>query len=219
MKESKVIFDTKKLAAEMMKKLSAEQTNRLIDYAKNEIQRLGNMIASYSGANGLDRTGNLLNSLCWGVTFDGEVKGSGFYRAPKVGSRTNRWGQERGMGIKGGTGSYLHEYFKDDMEPVYGRLLAEEYINNVEGKSGKWTVFFAILAPYWGYWESGFVQIKTGKRMQFQVMTHIFDEVRRDLKPAKTHLSVYVPKYIYRSKKWEKKLKKRVGIVKIGKER
>ena len=217
--ESKVIFDSKKLAAEMMKNLSAEQTNRLVDYAKKEIQKLGNMIASYNGANGLDRTGNLLNSLCWGVTFNGNVKDFGFYRAPKVGSRTNRWGQERGMGIQGGTGSYLHEYFKDDMEPVYGRLLAEEYINNVEGKSGKWTVFFAILAPYWGYWESGFVQIKTGKRMQFQVMTHIFDDVRRDLKPAKTHLTVYVPKYIYRSQKWEKKLKKRVGVVRIGKER
>ena len=219
MKESKVIFDAKKLAAEMMKNLSAEQTNRLIEYAKKEIQKLGNMIASYNGANGLDRTGNLLNSLCWGVTFNGEVKDSGFYREPKVGSRTNRWGQERGMGIHGGNDSYLHEYFGNDMEPVYGRQFAEEYINNAKGKSGKWTVFFAVLAPYWGYWESGFTNVTTGKRMQFRVMTHIFDDVRIELKPAKTHLTVYVPKYIYKSQKWKKKLKNRVGVVKIGKER
>jgi hypothetical protein len=162
------------------------------------------MIASYSGANGLDRTGNLLNSLCWGVTFDGEVKDSGFYRSPKVGSRTNRWGQERGMGIKGGDNSYLHEFF-DDKELVLGRKLAEEYIGSAKGKSGKWTVFFAVLAPYWGYWESGFTQVTTGKRMQFQVMTHIFDDVRMDLKPAKTHLTVYVPKYSFKNPKYKKK--------------
>lgn len=214
MKESKVLFDAKKLAAEMMKNLSDEQTRRLIEYAKKEIVKLGNMIASYNGANGLDRTGNLLNSLCWGVTYNGEVKDSGFYREPKVGSRTNRWGQERGMGIKGGSGSFLHEYFPDDMEPVYGRQFAEEYLNNVSGKSGKWTVFFAILAPYWGYWESGFTMVKTGKRMQFQVMTHIFDDVRIELKPAKTHLTVYVPKYSYKSRKYKnKKGVKKIGII------
>jgi len=214
MKESKVLFDAKKLAAEMMKNLSDEQTRRLIEYAKKEIVKLGNMIASYNGANGLDRTGNLLNSLCWGVTYNGEVKDSGFYREPKVGTRTNRWGQERGMGIKGGSGSFLHEYFPDDMEPVYGRQFAEEYLNNVSGKSGKWTVFFAILAPYWGYWESGFTMVKTGKRMQFQVMTHIFDDVRMDLKPAKTHLTVYVPKYSYKSRKYKnKKGVKKIGII------
>ena len=226
MKESKVLFDAKKLAAEMMKNLSEEQTRRLIEYAKKEIVKLGNMIASYNGANGLDRTGNLLNSLCWGVTYNGEVKDSGFYREPKVGSRTNRWGQERGMGIKGGNDSYLHEFFPNDMEPVYGRQFAEEYLNNVSGKSGKWTVFFAILAPYWGYWESGFTMRGGGgdsgaprhsRFMQFQVMTHIFDDVRIELKPAKTHLTVYVPKYSYKARSHKgRKYKNKVGVKKIG---
>jgi hypothetical protein len=106
----------------------------------------------------------------------------------------------------------LHEYFINDRELVLGRELAEEYIGSVKGKSGKWTVFFAVLAPYWGYWESGFTHIKTGRRMQFQVMTHIFDDVRMDLKPAKTHLTVYVPKYSYKNPKYKKKK----GIKKIG---
>lgn len=213
MKKSKVIgFNAKQMAADMMKVLVTEQTERLIDYAEKEIKKLGDMIASYNGANGLDRTGNLLNSLCWGVTYDGKVEGSGFYRNPKVGTRINRWGQERGMGVQGGTDSFLHEYFLDDAELVLGREFAEEYLNSVGGKSHKWTVFFAILAPYWGYWESGFTQIKTGRRMQFQVMTHIFDDVRIDLKPAKTHLTVYVPKYSYRSRKYKNK----VGVKKIG---
>jgi hypothetical protein len=51
--------------------------------------------------------------------------------------------------------------------------------------------------------------------MQFQVMTHIFDDVRTALKPAETHLSVYVPKYYYKSNKYKKKK----GIPHIGKQR
>jgi hypothetical protein len=208
MKESKVLFDAKKLAAEMMKNLSAEQTNRLIEYAKTEIKRLGEMMEKGDK----DRTGHLLNSLCWGVTYNGELKDSGFYRQATLHTYVNRYGQERGRGVHGGTNSYLHEYFINDREIVLGRELAEEYIGSVKGKSGKWTVFFAVLAPYWGYWESGFTHIKTGRRMQFQVMTHIFDDVRIDLKPAKTHITVYVPKYSYKNPKYKKKK----GIKKIG---
>ena len=43
-------------------------------------------------------------------------------------------------------------------------------------------------------------------------MTHIFDDVRMELKPAKTHLTVYRPKYSYRSRKYKNK----VGVKKIG---
>lgn len=209
MKKSKVIgFDAKRLAADMMKAVAEEQTLRLIDYAEKEIEKLGNMVKK--GVD--DRTGHLLNSLCWGVTYNGELKGSGFYREETIHTYTDKWKNERGFGVHGGTNSYLHEYFINGRELVMGRELAEEYLGSVKGKSHKWTVFFAILAPYWGYWESGFRHISTNRRMQFQVMTHIFDDVRMDLKPAKTHLTVYVPKYSYRSKKYKNK----VGVKKIG---
>ena len=79
MKESKVIFDAKKLAAEMMKNLSAEQTNRLIEYAKQTILEIGNKIQTYHSRNHMYRSGHLLRSLCCGVSYDGKLVYSGFY--------------------------------------------------------------------------------------------------------------------------------------------
>ena len=205
MGKSTVVFDSKALAKDIFNNLVPYQTNLLIDYAMVEI-------ASYNDANGLDRTGNLLNSLCWGVTYDGRLMDGGFYREEVHKTRTNRWGQTRGLGVGGGSDSFLHEFFRDDAELVDGRKLAKEYLQNVKGKSNKWTVFFAILAPYWGYWEGGFRMITTNKRMQFQAMIYVFDDVRKDLKPAKTDITVYRPKYQYRNHKFKNK----VGIKKIG---
>lgn len=194
----------------MLAYATQEQTKLLVEYAKNETRKIGDMIQTYNSANHMDRNGHLLNSLCWGVTYDGEMKASGFYRDPIV----------RG-------GSQLHEFFRkiDNPEDVNGRKLAEQFIDSFKGKEGKWNVFFAILAPYWGYWEGGF-KIKYGfetddggnvkatktRFLKFQVMTHIFDEVRMALKPAETHLSVYVPKYSYRHPKY----KNRRGYYKVG---
>jgi len=212
MSNSVVVFDSKALAKDIFNNLVPYQTNLLIDYAMDEIKKLGDRIASYNSANGLDRTGNLLNSLCWGVTYDGVLKASGFYREETHKKRTNRKGDERGFGVHGGNDSFLHEFFGNDAELVEGRKLAKEYLQNVKGKSNKWTVFFAILAPYWGYWEGGFRMVTTNKRMQFQAMIYVFDDVRKDLKPAKTNITVYRPKYQYRNHKFKNK----VGIKKIG---
>lgn len=212
MSNSVVVFDSKALAKDILNNLVPYQTNLLIDYAMDEIKKLGDRIASYNGANGLDRTGNLLNSLCWGVTYDGVLKASGFYREEVHKTRTNRWGQTRGLGVGGGSDSFLHEFFRDDAELVDGRKLAKEYLQNVKGKSNKWTVFFAILAPYWGYWEGGFRMVTTNKRMQFQAISYVWDDVRKDLKPAKTNITLYRPKYQYRNRKFKNK----VGIKKIG---
>ena len=66
MKKSRVIglsAYTKQLQKELTDYCVVEQTARLIDYAKTEIKRLGDMMSSYSGAHGMDRTGNLLNPL------------------------------------------------------------------------------------------------------------------------------------------------------------
>lgn len=212
MSNSVVVFDSKALAKDIFNNLVPYQTNLLIEYAMAEIKKLGDRIASYNGANGLDRTGNLLNSLCWGVTYDGALKASGFYREETHKKRTNRKGDERGLGRQGGNDSFLHEFFGNDAELVEGRKLAKEYLQNVRGKANKWTVFFAILAPYWGYWESGFRMVTTNKRMQFQAMIYVFDDVRKDLKPAKTNITIYRPKYQFRNHKFKNK----VGIKKIG---
>ena len=216
MDKSVVVFDGNALAKLMFNNIVPIQTNLLIEYAKVEIKKLGDRIASYNGANGLDRTGNLLNSLCWGVTYDGVLKASGFYREETHKKRTNRKGDERGLGVNGGNDSFLHEFFGNDAELVEGRKLAKEYLQNVKGKSNKWTMFFAILAPYWGYWECGFRMVKNNKRMQFQALIYTFDDVRKDLKPAKTDITVYRPKYIYKSQKYKRKFKNKVGITKIG---
>lgn len=212
MSNSVVVFDSRALAKDIFNNLVPYQTNLLIDYAMVEIKKLGDRIASYNSANGLDRTGNLLNSLCWGVTYDGALKASGFYREEVHKTRTNRLGQTRGLGVGGGSDSFLHEFFGNDAELVEGRKLAKEYLQNVKGKSNKWTMFFAILAPYWGYWESGFRMVTTNKRMQFQAMVYVYYDVIRDLKPAKTSITVYRPKYQYRNHKFKNK----VGIKKIG---
>lgn len=220
MSTSRVVgFNPTRLAEKIFANVVKEQNRRLVKYAKQEIKRLGDLIQTYNSENHMDRTGNLLNSLCWGLTYRGEMVDSGFYRPPKTNMRVNRWGQERGMGVQGGSSSYLHEWFSDDMEEVNGRQMAENFVKEYKGRSKGWSVFFAVLAPYWGYWESGHTNKRTGRFVQFQVMSHIFDDVRTDLKPAETHLTVYVPKYIYKSRKWKRKLKNGVGIKRIGVDR
>lgn len=217
MKKSKVIGLNAYLT-QMRKEVTqywvTEQTNRLIDYAKEEIRKLGNKINTYNSKNHMDRTGNLLNSLCWGVSYDGNLKDSGFYREAKT----------QGKGMNGSSVSFLHEFFSNDATEVNGRALAESFIQSYKGSSGKWKVFIAILAPYWGYWESGFTMKSGGgnsgiprstRFMQFQVMTHIFDDMRMGLKPSKTTFSVYVPKYSYKNPKYKKKK----GYYRIGLQR
>ena len=205
---SKIVgFSRSKLYNSMVAIAVEEQTKRLIAYAEKEIKVLGDAIQTYNSANHMDRTGNLLNSLCWVVTYNGKVKGSGFYREPML----------RNKGIEGSSSAYLHEFF-ERTELVDGRKLAEEFIKSREKDSYHgWKVSFAVLASYWGYWESGF-KMKTGlgsektRFMQFQVLTHIYDDVRMALKPAETHITVYVPKYYYKNKKYKNK----VGATHIG---
>jgi len=192
--KSKVIgFSAARMKRNMMKIAVTAQTDRLIEYAMTKVNEIGNRIQEYHGAHHMDRYGNLLDSLCWGVAYDGKLKASGFFRDQTADRE-----------------SYLHEWFNADissMFPIYGHGLAQQYIDNYNGSDGQgWNVFFAILAPYWGYWEKGFtMKIKTRgwdeddvmqtKTMRFAVMTEFFDQVKRDLKPAKVRLKVHVAKY------------------------
>lgn len=195
MGKSKVIgFDSKKLEEKLVKNLVNEQTNRLIAYAKEKIVEIAKDIQSHGY--GMDRTGNLLDSLCWVVSYDGHEAGSGFYRSQRA-SRN----------------SYLHELFSNSqraieergisgdeikaMYPVYGHALAEMFISEHGSKSkkGQWVVYFAILAPYWGYWEVGHQNILTHQYEKFAVMAEFRDKVAKDLKPAEVSFFRSRPSY------------------------
>lgn len=189
----------------------AFNNSRLVTYAKMTILEIGYKIMSYHSKHNMDRTGNLLNSLCWGVSYKGQLIESGFFRDAV--HNTVRIGDDIT------SESFLHEWFRAEKYafPVDGRQLAEEYIRKVGGTgSTGWKVFFAILAPYWGYWEKGFT-MKHGfstngnfmgaSFMKFSVMAEVYDKVKKDLKPArKYYFNVSVPTYSAESiaKRWNK---------------
>lgn len=208
--KSKVIgFNAKSMAAAMMKNVVAEQNRRLVEYAKEKILAIGNQIQTYHSRNHMDRTGNLLNSLCWGVSYNGKLVEGGFFRDAVLNNK----------GIAKTSESFLHEWFSGDVKyliPVNGRQLAQTYMQKYGNNGAKgWKVFFAILAPYWGYWEKGFTMKSGGgdsgiprstRFMQFAVMTQFYDEIKKDLKPARVRFRVSVAKYnrTKLEKKWEK---------------
>lgn len=180
MKKSKLIgWNPAKMRKEITANVVSLQTDRFIEYAEKTILDIGNKIQTYHSRNHMDRTGNLLNSLCWGVAYDGELKGSGFYR--------------NASSVKE---SFLHEWgdYKGSFY-VDGHAMAEEYIKKygkVGSGNGYWRIFFAILAPYWGYWEEGFTfkGVRGEKFLRFAVMTEFYDKISEDLKPAKTRFHV-----------------------------
>lgn len=195
MGKSKVIgFDSKKLEEKLVKNLVNEQTNRLIAYAKEKIGKIAVDIKSHYYS--MDNTGNLLDSLCWVVSYDGHEVGSGFYRSQQASHN-----------------SYLHELFSNRkrateergisgdeikaMYPVYGHALAKMFISEhgSNSKKGQWVVYFAILAPYWGYWELGHKNIMTSKYEKFAVMAEFRDKVAKDLKPAEVSFFSSRPSY------------------------
>lgn len=190
-------FKPSLMKKQMFKVVYEEQNRRLIEYAEDKIQEIGNSIKTFHSRNGMDRTGNLLDSLCWGVSYENKLIKSGFYRTATA----------------SGT-SYLHEWFHGDVKyliPVNGHELAETYIQKY-GQNGTkgWRVFFAILAPYWGYWEKGFtLKSNYGNKtqfVQFAVMTQYYDTIKADLKPARVRFRVSVPKYDIAKleKRWER---------------
>lgn len=174
----------KEFGRDLKKEISDKQTENLIDYAENRIQTIGNEIASINSRNNMDRTGNLLDSLCWGLVYNGKLVGKGFYRPQKASKE-----------------SFLHELLGKDIAelyPVYGHGLAEQFIQRFAKRndSGRgWRVFFAVLAPYWGYWEAGHRNILLHHRIKFSVMAENYDAVKADLKPAKVTFHTYVPTY------------------------
>ena len=139
------------------------------------------------------RSGHLLRSLCCGVSYDNKLVYSGFYGDIALKRHTTWWEEET-------TNSYLHEWIPEyEAFQIDGRQMAQNYIQRYGHMgSGKcsWRVFFAILAPYWGYWETGFNMVhgkgenKKSSFHQFAVMTEFYDKVEKDLKPAKVNFKI-----------------------------
>lgn len=185
-------FDAKAIEKQIYESVKPSIDTFLVEYAKNKIVQIGKAIQSYHSRNHMDRTGNLLNSLCWGVSYNGDLLDSGFYREETINDE---------MGIDHDGESFMHELWRDYKYayPVDGRAMAEAFLQRSQPSTKGWRVFFAILAPYWGYWESGHKNVMTDKFEKFAVMTHIYDEVKRELK-VQPHLSVTnATKYTKRS--------------------
>ena len=176
-RKSIVRFDAKKLVDRIFKRFEKEQTDRLIAYAIEKMNEIGNSIATAPFRNNLDRTGNLLDSLCWGVCHKGSVVKFGYYRSETAIEE-----------------AALHEYSRPMGESVNGHFLASQFIASYTPRiENGWEVFFAVLAPYWGYWEKGFVHISSNGYFQWQTMTHFYDIVKKDLKPSKVTFNTYIP--------------------------
>ena len=177
MKKTRVVFAKEKIKKQILNRIVKEQTERLITYAKGEIMSIGASINSYGSAYHMDRTGNLLDSLCWAVYYGGKLKDFGYYR------------KDEAAGI-----SRLHEWSKPQGQEVDGYLLAEQFITTYTPQTQNgWELFFAVLAPYWGYWEKGHVNVKNGSFQQFAVMTQFHDKVKQDLSPARVTFRTYIP--------------------------
>lgn len=188
--KTRVKINTKKLYNALLKETTELQTFNLIEYAKEETKNIGDMIKTYSGGHHMDDTHNLLDSLCWGVSYKGKLEGFGFYREKQASEV-----------------SFLHAWSERTV-PVDGRAFAEEYIQKYAASYLKgWRIFWGIFAPYWGYWEKGFkMKIKTPsyqegdavnyRFMQFSVLTQRYDEIKKVLvAPVEKRIKIRVSTY------------------------
>ena len=174
MKQSKVIFPKKKVAKKIFDTISKEQTSLLITYAESQIQKIGQRMQAW------EDKGNLLDSLCWGLFYNGNLRRLGYYR-------------------EGGAydTSYLHALSKSIRTPVNGHESAQFFLSEYNPKVQKgWEVVWAVAAPYWGYWEKGHRNVMLGDSfVKFSIMSQRWDVIRKQLKPAKVSFHTYVPRY------------------------
>lgn len=178
----------KKMKKDLTEHWVNSYTSALLGYAEKKIQELGNLINSHHSKHHMDRTGNLLDSLCWGLTYKGKLCGYGFYRDKTA---TESSGLHEWWHVDTAYYGKLDHSSLPDQFVVNGHELAEAFVSQYSSKINYdgWVLFFAILAPYWGYWEEGFIMKSYfGKTMgfkQFAAMSQFYDGVSKELKPAK----------------------------------
>lgn len=167
-------FDKKWFRKELMERkklIEAEQTARLIAYAKEEIVKMGNLIQQIIIGQD-ESTGNLLDSLCWGVWHNQKLCGSGYYREQQA-----------------EYDSYLHELSLNKVS-VNGRFLAQQFLSEYGSSitvSDGWQIVWGVLAPYYVYWEKGHINVLFGGQfVKFDAMSQRYDHIENVLKPRCT---------------------------------
>lgn len=157
-------FNSERWREKMLKALTENVIEKLKAYAKEEINNIGASLLAW------DRTGNLLDSICWGLYKDGKEIASGFYRAA---SATET--------------SYLHELSKPPKKrAVNGRECAVMFLNNYTPTISKGIeLVFGVLIPYWAYWEreGGHYNVLKKQVIQFRALFQRYDEIKKALSP------------------------------------
>lgn len=168
-------FNANEFRKELMAKkleLDKEQTRRLIAYAREEIIKIGDKMM-------MEDTGNLLDSLCWGVWQKGRLIRSGYYR--QMPEATND--------------SYLHAISPmPPKEAVNGRYLAQLFLSQYKPKQMRgWEVVWAATTPYYAYWEYGHYNVFLKQRVQFTAMAERYDHIKQEFKPQENKDIAFVP--------------------------
>lgn len=179
-------FTRDKFRKDLMKRkklYEEQQTARLLAYAQEQVMLMGDeikqIITSQDGS-----TGNLLDSICWGVWHNKKSVGKGYYNKEITATEY----------------SYLHEFNPSIRESVSGRYLAQQFLEqyqaNIVTDKG-WQMVWGVLAPYYAYWEAGHTNIlRGGQFVQFTAMSQRYDHIRQALEPkCRVHFEVTVPTY------------------------
>lgn len=165
--KTRFTFNSKLLEKRMMKRLVKIQTERFVNYAKEEIVRLA---TSHSFDN---RTFNLQDSYVWCVYYNGKRVPNGFgYYGSKLARKP----------------SFLHEYSPKKRIEVNGRELARTFAQSYQPSTQDgWEIVFAACAPYGAYLELG---------RKFLVMSQRYDHIRKVLEPyCSVTFEINPPKY------------------------
>ena len=178
--KTRVKFNADKVQKAMIKKVVNAQTDKLVAYAQEEIAIMGDTLKTKMRGKPSDRTHNMLNSLVWAVYYGGKEAKHGYYR--------------KSPSTKGD--SYLHEIGSDPI-PVNGRKLAQHFLDTYKPRETQgWEIVWAILAPYYAYWEQGHDNIFYGKFVKFDLMTQRYDHIKNTLgSEVRVTIDVNVPKY------------------------
>lgn len=168
---TRVRFSKSEFRKDLMKRkrlVEKEQTARLIAYAKEEIVRMGELIQQIVTSED-ESTGNLLDSLCWGVWHNKKLQGFGYYR-----------------GESAIEDSYLHE-LSQNRTSVNGHFLAQQFIAEYQDSltvNDGWQIVWGVLAPYYVYWEQGHINVLMGGEfVKFDAMSQRYDHIENVLKP------------------------------------
>lgn len=159
-------FQKAKFHKELMKQkheIDKLQTSKFVDFAEEETTKIAQLLVDW------EDTGNLLDSLCWGVWHNKKLVRRGYYRKQPMAQLD----------------SYLHELSPDRTISINGRFLADQFLAqyNPTIESG-WEVVWGILAPYWAYWEGGHFNVLIGDSVQFFAMSQRYDHIKDVFEPT-----------------------------------